>query len=141
MHRRRCLGRPPPQQGPHPGPQHRQGKGLGDVVIRPGFQPGDLVQFQVVGGQQNHRRPVSRPPQLPQQCKTTAVRQVDIQNQQVKVFPGQHCSALPQCARQGDRAPRRFQGHPDPPPQGRVVLQQKDGFHALLPFPIGFALV
>jgi len=45
------LGRPAPQHGLDAGLQFPGGKRLGDVVVGPGFQPGDLVVFLAPGGE------------------------------------------------------------------------------------------
>ena len=42
---------PPAQPCVDVRPQHGQGEGLCDIVVRAGFQPGHLVDLQIVGGQ------------------------------------------------------------------------------------------
>jgi hypothetical protein len=70
-------GGAPAQLHVHPGPQHRQGERLCDIVVRAGFQPGDDVRFQVVGGEQDHRDAAGQPG-LPQQVQTAAVGQIHV---------------------------------------------------------------
>ena len=108
--------------GIHPSPEYRQREGLGDVVVRPGLQPGDLVQLQIVGGEQNHRSGVALRAHLTQQSKAAAVREIHIQNQQVKSIFRQHFPGLCQVWAAKDGCLRPCQGHSDPPPQGLIVL-------------------
>ena len=65
----------------HSGPEYRQREWLGDIVVRTGLQPGDFVQFQIIGGEQDHRSGIALSAHLPQQVQAVAVWEVHIQNQ------------------------------------------------------------
>ena len=93
-----------------PGPQHRQGKGFGDVVVRPQLQPRHDIRLQVVGGQQDHRRPVSPISERTQQVQAVAVGQVDVQDQEGKRVLCQNLTRLSQGRRMDDRAGLSLQG-------------------------------
>ncbi|CAN3986576.1 Proline--tRNA ligase, partial [Dysosmobacter welbionis] len=54
LHPFRLGGGGPAQLSIHPGPQHRQREGLGDIVIRPQLQTCHDVCLQVIGSQQDY---------------------------------------------------------------------------------------
>ena len=111
------------------GPEYRQREGLGDVVVRTRLQPGDLVQLQIVGGEQDHRRGVALRAHLAQQIQTAAVGEIYVQNQQVEPFFRQRFPGLGQAGLANDGCLRSRQSHGNSPPQGLVILQKKNVFH------------
>ena len=120
------------QQVIHPGPQDRQGEGLGHIVVRPQLQAGDLVQLQVVGGENEHRqRGVG--PQAAEQLQAAAVREVQIQHHQGKDPLLQ--SALPVC--QGGRLDEPpalpLQAQPDALTERLVILYDQNIVHTVRP--------
>jgi hypothetical protein len=68
--------------------QRLNGKGLSDIIYRPGFIPPYLVALLVIGSQKNHQRVRILRLYEPAQVIAVTVRQVDIQKHQVKFRPG-----------------------------------------------------
>lgn len=85
-------GKIPAQQGAHPGLQFLQGKGLGEVVVRPQVQSGHPVGQGAPGGQDEHPLLGFFPADCPQDIQPVHAGQVQIQNHQIV---GLHQNALP----------------------------------------------
>ena len=66
----------------HPCTQNRKRKGLGNIIISAPLQSVYDVQIGVIGSQQNNRNPGRVFLDLPEQLKPTAIRQIDIQQDQ-----------------------------------------------------------
>ena len=128
LHARGVRMRAPPQLGVDPGPEHGQREGLGDIIVRAGFQPRDDVHFHIVGGEQNHRH-VPAPAKLRKQLQPAAVREIDIQNQQIERLPVQRAARLLQRGAEGDLHLLPLQRQLNPAAQGGVILQQEDFWH------------
>ena len=129
VHRGR-PGAAPPQQRRHPRPQHRQAEGLGHIVVGPGLQPVDDVHLQVVGGEQQHRHRVPGA-QPPHQVQRAAVRQVHIQDQQLKALPGQRGPGRGQGTAGGQADLRCAQRQRDAGTQRFIILHQQDAVHGI----------
>ena len=63
-------------------PQNRKRKGLGNIIISAPLQSVYDVQIGVIGSQQNNRNSGHVFLDLPEQLKPTAIRQIDIQQDQ-----------------------------------------------------------
>ena len=122
-------GAPPPQQAVHPGPQHRQGEGLGHVVVRPQLQTRHLVALQVVGGENQHRHPAGSP-QRGEKIQSVSVGQVEIQQHQRVFLFAQGRPALGQGGRHPDFPALSGQRQGDPPPQRLIIFYQQNPLHA-----------
>ena len=92
-------------------------------ITLPGFQPGDHVHLQVICRQEDHGNGFPLP-RLPQQIQSAAVREIHVQNQQVKFLLRQHFPRLRKRPGQGDRHIRVLQRQLNAPAQRRVVFQQ-----------------
>ena len=117
---RTALPAGPAELGIHPGPEDGQGEGLGDVVLRPQFQPGHDVGLPVVGGEEDHRQPA---PDLLQKRQAAAVGEVHVQDGQGKgPLPFQRLPGLGQGAAEGHRPVLSLQGQANPLAQGQVIF-------------------
>ena len=78
---------------PHTGQQLIGAKGLGEIVIGPQIQSGDLVLLVGAGGDHYHRQggPAA---ELAQNVQTVHIRQAQIQNHQIRAVGGDHGHGL-----------------------------------------------
>ena len=120
--------RTPSELSVHSGAKHSQRKGLGDVVIRTGFESRDDIHFHVIGREQNHRH-IPAFPELPEQLQPIAVREIDIQNQQIERTQAQCTPGLLQRGAESDLHGLALQRQLNPASQRRIVLQQEDFLH------------
>ena len=120
------------QQVVYPGTQDRQGEGLGHIVVCPQLQTGDLVQLQVVGGENEHRQSGAGP-QAAEQLQAAAVREVQVQHHQGKGPLLQGPLPLVQGGRLDKPPPLSLQAQPDALAEGTVILYDQNVIHTVRP--------
>ncbi|CAN4049429.1 Peptidase E, partial [Dysosmobacter welbionis] len=128
LHPFRLGGGGPAQLSIHPGPQHRQREGLGDIVIRPQLQTCHDVCLQVIGSQQDYGN-LTLPPEGTEEVQSIAVRQVDVQDQQVEAPAGEQLPGIRQGPAELGAELRRLEGQADTLAQSRVILHDQQVFH------------
>ena len=80
-------------RGADPGQEFVRAEGLGEVVIRPQIQCGDLVPLMGAGGDHHHRQ-AGPAAQAAEDVQTIHVRQAEVQNDQVGTVGGDHGKRL-----------------------------------------------
>ena len=130
--RRRCRrpgagrrgGRPPPQDGPDPGPQLRVVERLDDVVVGADLEPPDPIGVGAPAGEDDHRKQGIKTrgdavglTDLPQDVEPGGVRQGQVEEQQIGLFVVTHPQRV-------GRARRR---HRVEAVRGEVIAEQLEG--------------
>ena len=82
---RASITLPAPEDGIDSGPQNHEAKWLGNVVIASHFQSSYHIQLHIVGCQKNNGH-IRALPDLPAKIKTIPVRQIHIQQNQIRRF-------------------------------------------------------
>ena len=78
---------------PHPGQQFIRAEGLGEIVVSPQIQSGNLILLMGTGGNHHHRQG-SPAAELAQNIQTVHIRQTQIQNHQIRAVGGDHGHGL-----------------------------------------------
>jgi hypothetical protein len=76
----------PSQDRPHPRDQLFDAERLGEIVVTALGEPGDPVLRGVAGGEEHHRRLVTRRPQPPAHLEPVDARQADVEHHDVGVI-------------------------------------------------------
>lgn len=126
-----------PELGMDYGTKHSKRKGLCNIVIRSGFQPGDNVHFHIVGSQKNHRS-LTGFSNLPQKLQATAVGKVYIQNKKIKPTLRQYQPCLCQCNAERNLHIRTLQSQLNAASQRSIIFQQQYFLHNTPTFVFGF---
>ena len=82
----RDIVRPSPKQRPHPRPELASGKGLGQIIVCTGIQPGHPVLERPLCREEQHRRIVLCLPQLPYHTQAVHPGHHHVQNDQIHVL-------------------------------------------------------
>ena len=129
---------PAPQHGADAFDQQTLRERLGDVVVGAHAQAQHLVQFVVLGGEEDHRH-VAVLPQPAEQLQPVHARHLDVENGKVDrlsrqagerfgaVGVGEHAESL------------RFQSHRDRGEDIAIVVDESDGFRQRFSFRSGAA--
>ena len=95
---------------------------LHDVIVGAVREPADPIGLLAAGGEDDDRQRRPQPADFPQNLQPVALRQHQVQQQQIELPRGGHFQARLAVGRLDRLVPGEPQGIDDPPPDRRIVL-------------------